>query len=53
MKDKLILSGFISMLFYSVSYPVVHTVTIQNLNSKLLSVSSLISCILIIVINKM
>lgn len=52
MKDKLILSGFISMLFYSVAYPVVHTVVIQNLDSRLLSASSLISCILVVMINK-
>lgn len=52
MKDKLILSGFISMLFYSVAYPVVHTVTIQNLDSRVLSASSFISCILVIIVNK-
>ena len=52
MKDKLILSGFISMLFYSVAYPVVHTVVIQNLDSRVLSASSFISCILVIIVNK-
>lgn len=52
MKDELLWSGLISNLFYSTAYPVVHTVTVKNLDSRLLSVSSLISCILVIVVNK-
>lgn len=53
MKDKLILSGFISSLFYSTAYPVIHTVVINNLDSRLMSFSSLVSCVLVIIINKM
>lgn len=52
MNDKLLLAGLISNLFYSIAYPVIHTVTVQDLDSRLLSTGSLLSCILVICINK-
>lgn len=53
MKDKLLLATLISNLFYSMAYPVIHITVVAGLDSRVLSISSLISCILAIFINKM
>lgn len=50
--DLLLITGLTSNLFYSIAYPVIHTICINDMNSKLVSFSSLLSCILAtIVIN--
>ena len=44
--DLLLLTGFTSNLFYSISYPIIHTICVKDMSSNLLSFSSLLSCIL-------
>ena len=43
--DYLIMAGFFSNLFYSISYPVIHLLCMKNINSNLVALSQLISCI--------
>lgn len=50
--DALLIAGLTSNLFYSMSYPIIHTICIKDLNSNLLSFSSLLSCILAIIISR-
>lgn len=48
--DLLLVTGLTSNLFYSISYPIIHTICIKDMNSNLLSLSALLSSILTIVI---
>lgn len=50
--DALLLAGLTSNLFYSMSYPIVHTICIKDLSSNLLSFTSLLSCILAIILSQ-
>lgn len=50
--DKLLLAGFWSSLCYSLSYPVIHLYILKDINSNLISLISLISCIFTILISK-
>lgn len=51
--DALLLAGLTSNLFYSMSYPIVHTICIKDLNSNLLSFTSLLSCIFAIMLSQL
>ena len=51
-KDKLLIAGFSSSLFFSIAYPIVHTVTVSAITSNLLSVASLLNCVLTVLITK-
>ena len=51
-KDKLLIAGFSSSLFYSIAYPIVHTVTVSAITSNLLSIASLLNCVLTVLITK-
>lgn len=48
--DLLLITGLTSNLFYSISYPIIHTICVKDLNSNLLSFSALLSSIFAIVI---
>lgn len=50
--DWLVFAGGCSNLFYSIAYPIVHTVTMQNINSNILSFASLINCVITAIITK-
>ena len=50
--DKLLLAGFWSSLCYSLSYPVIHLYILKDINSNLISLNSLVSCIFTILISK-
>lgn len=50
--DLLLFAGAISNLFYSIAYPVVHTITVQSINSNILSFTSLLNCIFVVIITK-
>ena len=50
--DKLLLAGFWSSLCYSLSYPVIHLYILKDINSNLISLISLLSCIFTILISK-
>lgn len=52
-RDYLIMAGFLSGLFYSLAYPVIHLECMQNINSNLMSMSSLMSCVLTVVITQL
>lgn len=51
--DLLLIAGFTSNLFYSISYPIIHTICIKDLSSNLLSFSALLSSIFTIIITKL
>lgn len=51
--DYLIMAGFFSNLFYSISYPVIHLLCMQNVNSNLVALSQLISCICSILVTRL
>ena len=38
--DELLIAGGLSNLFYSIAYPIVHTITIQDINSNVMSLAS-------------
>lgn len=42
--DPLLIAGASSNLFYSVAYPIVHTITVQGIDSNIMSLASLLSC---------
>ena len=46
------MSSITSNLFYSLSYPVVHTYLMSSVNSQTVSVCSLTSCIIVALVNK-
>lgn len=50
--DELLIAGATSNLFYSVAYPIVHTITVQNINSNTMSFASLLNCILAAIVAK-
>lgn len=50
--DCLIIAGFVSGLFYSMSYPVIHLECMKDISSNLMSLSQLLSCILTVVITQ-
>lgn len=50
--DKLLLAGFWSSLCFSLSYPVIHLYILKDINSNLISLNSLVSCIFTILISK-
>ena len=50
--DLLIISSIASNLFYSLSYPVVHTYLMSLVNPRTVSICSLISCIIVASVNK-
>lgn len=50
--DELLIAGALSNLFYSVAYPIVHTITMKSINSNIMSLASLINCILVAIITK-
>lgn len=50
--DCLIIAGFISGLFYSMSYPIIHLECMKDISSNLMSLSQLLSCILTVVITQ-
>ncbi|MDY2737112.1 hypothetical protein [Intestinibacter sp.] len=50
--DLLLVAGFTSNLFYSISYPIIHTICIKDLSSNLLSFSALLSSIFTIIITQ-
>ena len=50
--DELLIAGALSNLFYSVAYPIVHTITMKSVNSNIMSLASLINCILVAIITK-
>lgn len=50
--DWLVFAGGLSNLFYSVAYPIVHTVTMQSINSNIMSLASLINCVITAIITK-
>ena len=50
--DFLLFAGFTSNLFYSISYPIIHTILIKGINSNFMSFVSLLSCVLAIIVNK-
>lgn len=50
--DELLIAGATSNLFYSMAYPIVHTVTVQNINSNTMSFASLLNCILAAIVAK-
>lgn len=48
--DKLLLSGLLSSLFYSMSSPTIHMITVQAItDSRFVSLKNLISCVLIVI----
>ena len=51
--DLLIISSAVSNLFYSLSYPVVHTYLMSFVQAKTVSICSLISCVIVALINKL
>lgn len=50
--DELLIAGGLSNLFYSIAYPIVHTITIQDINSNVMSLASLINCVIAMIITK-
>lgn len=50
--DELLIAGATSNLFYSMAYPIVHTITVQNINSNTMSFASLLNCILAAIVAK-
>jgi hypothetical protein len=50
--DYLIIAGFTSGLFYSMSYPIIHLECMKDISSNLMSLSQLLSCILTVVITQ-
>ena len=50
--DLLIVSSIASNLFYSLSYPIVHTYLMSFMESRTVSICSLISCIIVALVNK-
>ena len=51
--DLLLFTGLTSNLFYSISYPIIHTVCVKDLSSNLLSFSALISSIFAIIVTQL
>lgn len=51
--DPLVIGAAVSNLFYSLAYPIVHTITMQGIDSKWLSFASLANCILASIITKL
>lgn len=51
--DPLVLGGALSNLFYSLAYPIVHTITMQGLSSNWVSLASLANCFLASIITKL
>lgn len=51
--DLLIISSLFSNLFYSVAYPIVHTLCIKNISSNFMSMVQLITCILAIILSQL
>lgn len=51
-RDELLLAGLLSNLFYSIAFPVVHIAVVSNLDSRVMSLCSLISCIITVLVTK-
>ena len=51
--DPLVIGAAVSNLFYSLAYPIVHTITMQGIDSKWLSFASLANCFLASIITKL
>lgn len=51
--DPLVIGAALSNLFYSLAYPIVHTVTMQGLSSSWVSFASLANCFLASIITKL
>lgn len=51
--DLLIITGLFSNIFYSIAYPIIHTICIQNITSNFMSLTQLISCVLAILISQL
>jgi hypothetical protein len=51
--DPLVVGAALSNLFYSLAYPIVHTVTMQGLSSNWVSFASLANCFLASIITKL
>lgn len=45
MKDELLLANFLSNLFYSIAYPVVHFTLIKDVGEKMIAFNSIIMCL--------
>ena len=45
LKDKLIVSSFISNLFYSIAYPTIHFVLIKDVGEKYVALNSIVICL--------
>lgn len=50
--DELLIAGAVSNLFYSMAYPIVHTITMQDINSNIMSFASLVNCIIAMLITR-
>ena len=50
--DELLIAGALSNLFYSIAYPIVHTITMKSINSNI-SLTGLLNCVLVAIITKM
>lgn len=50
--DLMIASSIASNLFYSLSYPVVHTYLMSFVNPRTVSICSLMSCVIVALVNK-
>ena len=44
--SQLLIAGGLSNLFYSIAYPIVYTITIQDINSNVMNLASLINCVI-------
>ena len=51
--DLLIISSIASNLFYSLSYPIVHTYLMSFVDSRTVSICSLMSCVIVALVNKL
>lgn len=51
--DPLVVGAALSNLFYSLAYPIVHTITMQGLSSNWVSFASLANCFLASIITKL
>lgn len=47
---NLLIAGFLSSLCYSLTYPVIHSLVMAQIDSRLLSFKSLFSCVCVVVI---
>src|SRR3712207_4218286 len=45
LKDKLLMANFLSNLFFSFSFPTIHCFLINNINQRIISLNSIVTCI--------